>query len=298
MLPPDDVQQTLRARLKSLRRVMVVLRESIKDSPDGRLRIAVHNGRPQWYCVTKESDSKGEYIRQKDEALARQLAQKGYSKDALAELRRQETEITRFLKRHTPARLNELFEKMHTSRRALTTPLTLSPDEYARQWLSAPYVKKAFAPDEPVLQTARGERMRSKSELLIADVLASLQIPYRYEYPHRLKIPLAAGGFGAGGSEAGGFDAGGSEAGAPIGSRKKVFYPDFTCLNVRTRQEFIWEHFGLMDKPEYARNAMDKLDIYEANGFFYGDGLIFTKEFEGAPLNPVQVRRLAEKFLK
>ena len=30
---------------------------------------------------------------------------------------------------------------------------------------------------------------------------------------------------------------------------------DFICLNLRTRQEFIWEHFGMMNDAEYASSA-------------------------------------------
>lgn len=46
-------------------------------------------------------------------------------------------------------------------------------------------------------------------------------IPYRYEFPLTLKDG-------------------------------NIYHPDFLCLNVRTRQEYIWEHFGLMDNPDYA----------------------------------------------
>ncbi len=63
------------------------------------------------------------------------------------------------------------------------------------------------------------------------------------------------------------------------------------------RQEFIWEHFGLMDDAAYVRNAMEKLDVYESNGIYPGHRLIFTKEFNDKPLDVNQVQRLAEKFL-
>ena len=45
-----------------------------------------------------------------------------------------------------------------------------------------------MAADAPLLETSRGERVRSKSEVIIADTLDRLKIPYRYEFPHQLKV--------------------------------------------------------------------------------------------------------------
>ena len=39
-------------------------------------------------------------------------------------------------------------------------------------------------------------------------------------------------------------------------------HPDFYCLNLRTRQEFAWEHFGMMDDPDYASTTAEKLRLY------------------------------------
>ena len=76
----------------------------------------------------------------------------------------------------------------------------------------------------------RGERVRSKSEILIANSLNEMNIQYRYEYPIRIS--------------------------------NTTFYPDFYILNLRRRKEYIWEHFGRMDDIEYARNAIRKIRYF------------------------------------
>ena len=73
------------------------------------------------------------------------------------------------------------------------------------------YQGKPFDASLPKLYTSREERVRSKSEIIIADTLSRESIPYRYECP--LHIP-------------------------DVGN----IYPDFTVLNVAKRKELYWEH--------------------------------------------------------
>ena len=129
------------------------------------------------------------------------------------------------------------------------------------------YNGKDFYEDIPEFYTSAGERVRSKSEIIIADLLSKENIPYRYEYPLYLK------GLG------------------------KIF-PDFTTLNTRTRKEFIWEHLGMMDDPMYVENALQKISAYEQNGFFPGENLILTFESEKNPLNQKLLSLLLQKHLK
>jgi len=65
-------------------------------------------------------------------------------------------------------------------------------------------------------------------------------------------------------------------------------------LNPNTRQEFIWEHFGMMDDPVYCENAMKKLSTYQENGILPGRKLIATYESGRFPLN----KRLIEKTIR
>lgn len=57
-----------------------------------------------------------------------------------------------------------------------------------------------------------------------------------------------------------------------------IVYPDFTLLDVKHRREIYWEHFGMMDNPEYAYKAVLKLETYMKNGFYPGKNLLLTFE--------------------
>lgn len=65
----------------------------------------------------------------------------------------------------------------------------------------------------------------------------------------------------------------------------RILHPDFLVLNPATRKEYIHEHFGLMDDPEYMSNALKKVDSYILAGFLPGDGPITTHETRDNPLN-------------
>ena len=74
-------------------------------------------------------------------------------------------------------------------------------------------------------------------------------------------------------------------------------HPDFTVLNVRTREEFVWEHFGMMDDPGYCERNLGKIVAYEKDGFFPGKNFIMTFETKEHPLNTKIIDKLVENFL-
>jgi hypothetical protein len=74
-------------------------------------------------------------------------------------------------------------------------------------------------------------------------------------------------------------------------------YPDFTVLNVRTRKEFYWEHLGMMDQPDYCKNALSKVEIYEKNGLMPGKELLLTHETKGHPIQTGIVENMIKSFL-
>ena len=73
-------------------------------------------------------------------------------------------------------------------------------------------------------------------------------------------------------------------------------YPDFTILNVLTREEVYLEHFGLMDDINYVENMMFKLNTYERNGIYLGVNLFITHETSKIPLNTRTLDGLIRKL--
>lgn len=206
------------------------------------------------------------YIPKKNIELARNLAQRDYDNKLLQEIDQRQKVLKRFIKEYPHEILEQVYYDMNEYRKELVHPIIETDEQYEKVWLSTPYIRKIIGDDVPVIITENGERVRSKSEKMIADKLKQLGIPYRYEAPLRL-------------------------------SRSTVLHPDFTLLNVKERKEIYFEHFGMMDNPEYVESALKRIELYEKNGIFPGDRLLFSWETMSLPLNMHTVEAMLKKFV-
>lgn len=124
-----------------------------------------------------------------------------------------------------------------------------------------------------VHRTERGDLVRSKSELVIADKLFARGIDYSYEQP--LVLPNG-----------------------------RTFYPDFTIVDHARGVTFYWEHLGLLDDPTYRARWEAKREQYLAAGILpweSGGGeagtLIETRDEPGGVLDSERIARVIEEVV-
>lgn len=114
----------------------------------------------------------------------------------------------------------------------------------------------AFLERGLIHRTTRGELVRSKSEVIIADLLHALDVPYLYEQSF-------------------------------VGPDGSVRYPDFTVDDAESGRRLLIEHLGMLDRPDYVRRWEAKRSWYEAAGVVpveFGQsavGLLTTSEIGG-----------------
>ncbi|NQV87125.1 MAG: ATP-binding domain-containing protein, partial [Woeseiaceae bacterium] len=120
--------------------------------------------------------------------------------------------------------------------------------------------------DRLIHRTRRGEAVRSKSEVIIADLLYGLGIDYQYE--HKLS--------------------------APDGSFR---YPDFTIEDSDTGEQIFIEHLGMLHVPTYKRTWDKKVEWYRAQSISEegGDGglLLVTRD---EPNGGIDSRRIEQRI--
>lgn len=246
-----------------LQRIIDELKQRLVDAPKGRLRISKKRGGVEFYYKeergdalgeTRKRNSNGRYMKKDEYELVNRIAQRDYDVDVLerAEERLQAIEI--FLATYKETGLERIYQETNEYRRKIITPVIISDEEYIKQWQAVEYKGRAFEDEEYEIITERGERVRSKSEKIIADKLYALGIPYRYEYPLMLAGNVRV-------------------------------YPDFTILKMPEREEVYLEHFGMMDDADYVEKAMYKLNSYEKNKIYLGVNLFITHETGRSPLN-------------
>lgn len=119
-------------------------------------------------------------------------------------------------------------------------------------WAKEPYGHNTSFQENLKYRSEGGQPTRSKAEADIATKLEQMGLVYRYE-------PILY-----------------------LGTYKVL--PDFCALHPVSRKQIYWEHYGLMDNPDYANDAMDKLRLYAEHGYQLGDNLIMTWETRQASL--------------
>ena len=249
-------------------------RNKIQGLPKGTLKsVLVHRKEGnlyQYYCRSDGYDATGRYLKKEEIGLAKQLAQKEYYEKALKVAEREKALLITYLDKSDENALLKVYTDMKEGKRILVEPYVLTDDEFARRWQEKKFTGGKFEEDDPVYYTKRGDRVRSKSEQIIADRLFDAGVPYRYEYP------FVYDGF----------------------EGKKQIFTDFTALNRRTRTAYRWEHFGRMDDPKYRKTFFWKQSVYSQNKCIPGVGIIFTFEDNDNPLDARYVDKIIETYFK
>ncbi len=254
-------------RLQSIKQVVD---ERLIDVPEGNLRITSSRNRPQFmYCKddnTRKRNEHGIYIKQENLVFAKKLAQKAYDQKIKRLVDRRLKQIERLSDEYKDDEIEEIYNKLHPVRKTLIEPVETPWEQRLQEWKSIPYVGKEFSENIPVIYTKKGERVRSKSEKILADTFYDLGIEYKYECPLNLK------GYG-------------------------LVYPDFTILRKRDSKQIYWEHDGRMDDSDYAEKAIRKINSYIANGIFPGEHLIISYESSGVVINDKIIKMMITKYL-
>ena len=266
MFKTNTIPEELTHLNKSLESRIEAIKKRYKTAPEGSLRIVNKWNKHQYYHKINLGDTEGKYIPRKDRPLAVRLAQKDYDKKLLEALTGQQKAIEKFIKDYDPDAAIEVYEKLSAPRKELVTPEFLSDEEFIKQFLSEPYTRLGFKDTDQEFYTANGERVRSKSEILIADALLRNKVPYLCEFPvYDNGVIFAA--------------------------------PDFKCLNVRLRKVFYWEHLGKLGDQEYSDRNVKKLEKYTLAEDFDEVGLILTFETDSHPLNTKVIEEKIRRYL-
>lgn len=259
-LEPQNYLPDLQNRLAKLNHAITQLERDLQKAPDGKLSISSSNHTIQYRLI---HNTKRTYISKKNTELITRLSQKEYNLHILQELKTETKAIKQLINSVSRNKQSLPHSKLHLL--SQITPVTLSNQEYAAQWQAMEYSHKSFSTEAPEFFTNNNIRVRSKSEILIANLLLQNHIPFHYEYPLELE--------------------------------GHTFHPDFFCLNTRTRQTFYWEHLGLMDNPDYINNAIQRLSTFAKHNILPGKNLLLTMETNRIPLNIKDVNKLIKTFL-
>lgn len=133
--------------------------------------------------------------------------------------------------------LDDFYFNLSSDRKNIVTPVDNTHVYYFNEWKNEKYDSLPFRDSDQEIITNKGDRVRSKTEKILADKFFNFGIEYKYE--------------------------------CPISIAGEVKYPNFTFFDFKTGEEIYWEHFGMMDDDDYSKNAFKKLNFYQRNNFIF-----------------------------
>lgn len=196
-----------------------------------------------------------------------QLVVKEYLSQTLKDLSNEQAAYAMYLKQHEQGSNHaQKFLESNSLFSEIISEYYLPTSEEIKQWISEPYDSNPKYPEQLIHKTYNGDFVRSKSESFIHIALTENHIPFRYE--------------------------------AALQLGKKTIYPDFTIRHPVTGVLYYWEHFGMIDNPEYLEKMLAKLRLYISNNIIPSANLIVTFETGERPLDPEYVNHIIEHYFK
>lgn len=256
--------QNLNTQLCRLQAQREYLQQKVSSFPEGELVIHKNGTYHRW--VIKKGTQR-EYIPKSNRSIAEVMALKKYYFLRLAEVDEELSLIRSYIKSSASRTLSATDLLEETSPYYELLQGYFSKDKLpvsTQKWCSESYETNHSHPENLIHTTLAGHKVRSKSEVIIANLLYTNHIPYRYE--------------------------------AALQLNEFTVYPDFTILHPVSNKLFYWEHFGMMDKSPYCDAACNKLKTYCYNGIFPSMQLITTYETSKYPISSDQVQQIITQY--
>lgn len=235
----------------------------VSELPPGNLTVATKKNHVEWY-VTFDKTKKRTYLSISENDKARDLALKGYLKARLRENNEKLRATKAYMRICKDISYSEEYLNKNSEIGKLLAGTITSKEKYVNEWLKKFYSGARPYPEQLTVNTKAGIKVRSKSEQIIVGHLFDQGIPFKYE--DRLMF------------------------------KTHDIFPDFTILNPRTHEIYIWEHLGKMDDDAYRSNNIKKLNDYARLGYFLGENLIMTFETEKSGIDEMQIDFIIEHY--
>lgn len=245
------------------------IKKEMRRLPAGRIECPKYINGYRWYEI---KNKERRYMRKRTEQeLAQKLAHKRKLNDKLDRLRCEKAALDIYLKTMRCAMgethdCDEIISVANKKGRVVRVKDVVSPNgkinvanveidrldnEYNRvvhpelfRWANAEYSQRSDDDASHNVKANSGRWHESKDEVMIDNALIAHGLQVRYE--PELKL--------------------GNE----------TVYPDFQIMNPKTGRPIYWEHFGMMDRPDYLKRNLPKLNNYIWNGYYPGVNFIAT----------------------
>lgn len=258
----NQIYNEITERIEYLEKISQKAKSKIDTGPAGKLLIKDNHGYVSYYLRNSVKEKIGKYISKSDTAYLKQMINKSYNERVYDNVNKEIVMLRNAANKYRDSlnSIKELYSSYELETKTLVEPYVVSDEEFKNKWVEAAFEQKT-SDNNSVFITNKGEHVRSKSELTIANALFMHNIPYRYEAQFVMKDGT-------------------------------VIHPDFTILCMSKRKVIYWEHRGMMDDIKYSNHTVKRVKDLMKNGIVLGDNLILTEETLTYPLSTYEIEEM------
>ena len=225
----------------------------------------------KYYYAKKKGDKNYYYLGKEDEPEVQRIKQSHYLRQMLKDLGIEIKLLSELKAGHREISYGGINARLPLTYRDAAVPVTGSRITAAKIWKEEKLKEKARYPvkypEQLKMYDIEGTPMRSKSEVIIANLLIAFGIPFVYELPREIN--------------------------------GKLVYPDFTVLSTKDyKTEIIIEHEGMMNQEFYQKTFLFKVNLYLDAGMVPGKDVFFTFDDLNGGFDPSVVQDIIETRLK
>ncbi len=253
----------IKEELDSIQQELYSIQLQLSNLPPGKIYYAKNGQYTRWYQSDGHTST---YISKSNFNIAQALAYKKYLLLKMEYLSKEYKILTSCFNRHNSNtnKAEKLLQECNEYNKILSDYLHTNII-HETAWENALYDQNPHFPEQLLHTSISKNILRSKSEYMIDSALFSAGISYRYE----CKLILD----------------------------NNIFYPDFTILHPISKNILYWEHFGMIDNPDYSKKAFDKLRFYASHNILPNINLITTFETSKKPLTYDQIEKILDFYL-
>ncbi len=256
----------LKLRKEEICAQLAEIEKRLENAPKGRLTLTTRGKQRYYYIEYNDGDKLcKKYISKSKVRLIKALAYKRYNIYLKKELENELESIEAYfnVRKKFTRPVDKMLEEYEGLKKTIFSKENIYSD-YVKEWLNEPFEPNPKKREHLVVPTNTDVKVRSKSEAMIYNKLLESGLPFVYE--KAVKI----GG--------------------------EIRYPDFTIFDPNTGKVYYYEHFGMLDKPEYISDFTYKMKLYANNGILLNHNLIVTYETKNIPFDIKQVDEIIKKI--
>jgi len=253
---------TVDTSIKEIEHFILLARKRIMRYPDGNIRVKHNYGRVEFRIKYYDENNKRteKYLKKDDKRTIANLSGKRYCEKLIPVLEKELAALNEFKNKYHPHEKYEAYETLPVELKQYVSPIAKTVRQIAEEWQEETFQNNEYEFDlNRTYTTSKGERVRSRAEYIIANMLYDAGIPYRYE----CRLELQSG---------------------------KTVYPDFTVMHPQSGEFYYIEFFGMMDDLDYAEGNWEKIRKYSCDPVFSHLYMFF--DTAAAPFDTMEITNL------